>query len=299
MHTYQVFGHLLLSDIQFPELVPSEGKPDIFLRRTKIDEPWEKCDNEIYIFKRIPTGILLTWPKYGRFLIRENFEIDVEFAQNDEDQITRFIFLGPVLGLVFHQKNYKIFHASAVALPQGAVAFLGKKGHGKSTLAAAFALQGNPLITDDVLVLKTEGKKVLALPGFPFVKLWPQSLEAIGQNTDQYPRFNPGIDKRILKFQDKYIQTPVELRSIFVLGFSPTIECQALTPKKAFQHLMPHWYGTQFESKLLAIMGLERQFQECVSIVERTPIYLLKRPISLDLLPEVCRVVEWQNSRSQ
>ena len=162
MHTYQVFGHLLLSDIQFPELVPSEGKPDIFLRRTKIDEPWEKCDNEIYIFKRIPTGILLTWPKYGRFLIRENFEIDVEFAQNDEDQITRFFFLGPVLGLVFHQKNYKIFHASAVALPQGAVAFLGKKGHGKSTLAAAFALQGNPLITDDVLVLKTEGKKVLA-----------------------------------------------------------------------------------------------------------------------------------------
>ena len=61
---------------------------------------------------------------------------------------------------------------------------------------------------------------------------------------------------------------------------------------------MPHWYGTQFESKLLAIIGLERQFQEFVSIVERTPIFLLKRPISLDLLPEVCRVVEWQNSRS-
>jgi hypothetical protein len=62
-----------------------------------------------------------------------------------------------------------VLHASAVATPAGAVAFVGEPGTGKSTLAALGLAAGLGLVTDDVLRVDLDG---------PGVQVWPGAVEA-------------------------------------------------------------------------------------------------------------------------
>ena len=52
--------------------------------------------------------------------------------------------LGPVLGLLLRFRGVTCLHASAVAIGDSVIAFVGAEGAGKSTTAAAFARPGMP-----------------------------------------------------------------------------------------------------------------------------------------------------------
>ena len=56
--------------------------------------------------------------------------------------------------LALSRQGIPAFHASVVTVPGGAVAFLGKTGAGKSTLAASFALGNSAFLTDDGLLVE-------------------------------------------------------------------------------------------------------------------------------------------------
>jgi hypothetical protein len=58
-----------------------------------------------------------------------------------------------------------LLHASAVEGPGGAVAIVAAQGGGKSSLAAALALEGWPLATDDILAFERRGEQIVAHPG--------------------------------------------------------------------------------------------------------------------------------------
>jgi energy-coupling factor transporter ATP-binding protein EcfA2 len=60
-----------------------------------------------------------------------------------------------------------------------AVAFAGPSGRGKSTLASAFYRAGYQLIADDCLLLEAQADGVQAIPAYPSVRLWQDSLEAL------------------------------------------------------------------------------------------------------------------------
>jgi len=71
-----------------------------------------------------------------------------------------------------------LLHASAVAGPDGAVAIVGASGGGKSSVAAALALGGWPLVTDDILAFEARGEHVIVSPGPALMNLaaGPESI---------------------------------------------------------------------------------------------------------------------------
>ena len=88
-------------------------------------------------------------------------------------------FLGPVLGFVLRLRGVTCLHASAVALEGHAVAFIGPPEAGKSTTAGAFARQGYPVLADDIVALELRGDSVFAQPGYPRLRLWPDSVACL------------------------------------------------------------------------------------------------------------------------
>jgi hypothetical protein len=53
-----------------------------------------------------------------------------------------------------------------------------------------------------------------------------------------------------------------------------------------------YWNGMLFQGELSPILGFERQFRDCTTLVQNIPVHRLMRPASLDLLPVICEAVE-------
>ena len=96
------------------------------------------------------------------------------------------IFSGmPILGTraisVLVRRGLPVLHGSAIMVGDEAVAFIGDKRFGKSTMAATMVQRGHTLVTDDVVVLDRSEPSGWAVRPGPFgMKLWPDAIESLG-----------------------------------------------------------------------------------------------------------------------
>ena len=129
--------------------------------------------------------------------------------------------LGRVMALATHAVGGLALHASAVAIDDRAVAFVGAKHAGKSTLAMALVRGGARLITDDTLVLRfDERDDVWAAPGVQRVRLWDDSARALGAES----RGSIGAKPTVEPLAAHQLQpTDIPLDSCYVLGSSDAI----------------------------------------------------------------------------
>lgn len=129
--------------------------------------------------------------------------------------------LGPVIAYALRLRGVTCLHASAVALDGRAVALFGLAGSGKSTAAAAFALQGFSVLSDDVAVLTEKGRCFEVQPGYPRVNLWPDSVRTLLGSEDALPRITSTWDKRYLALDGNgrhFQASPLPVGAIYLLG---------------------------------------------------------------------------------
>jgi hypothetical protein len=84
-----------------------------------------------------------------------------------------------VLPLAASLQGLELLHASAVVLQDTAVAFTGRSGIGKTSLAVHLTGHGASLLTDDVLSLECVDHAVLAHRGVPLANVACAELEAM------------------------------------------------------------------------------------------------------------------------
>lgn len=129
--------------------------------------------------------------------------------------------LGPVLGFVLQLRGKTSLHASAVVVDDYALALLGPAAAGKSTIAAMLAIQGHPVLSDDVLTLVRADWRFIVQPGYPLLRLWPQSAQILFGSPSALPRLTPTWDKLFLDLMRHpycFESHPKPLGAIYVLG---------------------------------------------------------------------------------
>jgi hypothetical protein len=96
----------------------------------------------------------------------------VEPLPHVDEHVLRLYLLGPALGVLLQQRGLLVLHASAVAIGERVVAFVGESGWGKSTTAAALERRGHTVVADDVCALHLRGSEdPLVFPAIPRLKL--------------------------------------------------------------------------------------------------------------------------------
>jgi hypothetical protein len=188
--TYRISDVALSSEIPMPELPAVEAPTDwtfsTSTRRLSAHRPiwfhrWRNPGEAPTLsFSRSDDGYLL------RFHGRADFAIDIaeqSIVGRRRGRATRttlrHLLIDQVMPLVL-SRDRLVLHASAVATPSGAAAFVGFTGSGKSTLAASLSACGFPILTDDCLVVDTSRRGLLARPFYPGARLWPDALRALG-----------------------------------------------------------------------------------------------------------------------
>jgi len=298
-YSYTAYGLNIETALRLPELGTAEEEDStrrdtvkLVVRFGEVKDAPAQEPNATRHFYATPEGICLFWRGVGAFLVHSGCEITIDPAPGVEARVLRNLFLGPALGVALFQRGLLVFHASVVSFSSGAVAFLALKGYGKSTMAAALHVRGQEILADDIMALDTGGGRMMVRPGVPRLKLWPDALQAIGDNPESHALLLPDYDKRARRVSNGFGQSPVPLRCVYVLGVGPQIDFARLRPKDALLYVLPHWYGALFDGDLLKIFGLGNHFRQCTYLVQNVPVFLLKRPASLMALPDVAQAVE-------
>ena len=201
--------------------------------------------------------------------------------------------LGPILGLLLRLRGVTCLHASAVALENCSVVFVGAEGAGKSTTAAAFARQGYGVISDDVVALVENLGGFQVIPAYPHLSLWPESVEILYGSSDALPRFSPGWDKRRLvlgKEGTRFEIRPLPLGAIYLLGerhSDPAPYVEDVQPQSALVSLL----ADTFANKILDRDLRAREFEVLGRLVTTVPIRRVYPHLDATRLGQLCSVI--------
>lgn len=291
-HFYSAYGLTLQSEIQLPELISTLATDaDVWIHFDAIIDSPLQTENTLHCYQNTDAGMYLYWQGVGTFLIQEGQDVLIDLEIDlDEDRLRLFI-LGAVMGVVLHQRGFLVLHASAVALEGEAVAFIGQKRWGKSTMAATLHDRGHSLIADDVVALEIQRHQIQVQPAFPQIKLWPDAVACIGKQPEDLPRLGARLEKRNHQLSSGFMADILPLRYIFVLGQGDEVAIKPLPPQEIIQHLMQNSYVTRFEQTLLQERGASH-FKQLMILAQQVPLLRLLRPASLDLLPDIATLVE-------
>ncbi|MEP0203753.1 MAG: hypothetical protein ABJ084_05755 [Halioglobus sp.] len=254
---------------------------------------WTMPDGSLWMeFFRSPAGYIL------RFSGLADFEVSLDGTSvfgypspGVEEATSEHLYLNQVLPLAMSKMGTLVFHASAVAINGGAVAFLGESGRGKSTLAASFATNGYSFLTDDGLVLNVEENGYSVSPSHPSIRLWEDSRQAlvpaeamVGPKVSFTNKVKFLADKNIVFCREK-----CPLTRVYFLGNSssstPTI--RPMAPTEARIELVRHSFLLDVKDKSL----LADQFNLMSRHAHDRIFYRLDFPKCYKSLPEVRQVI--------
>ncbi len=288
MYYYQAFGLAIRSELQLPELIEgSAGKYDVnifFPRPGEAGSPDRFSETTI----RVTNGeAYFSYAGIGSFLIRESRKILIDPAPGVDEGSLRLFLLGNVLGTLAFLRGSLVLHGSAVAIDgQGAV-FLGHSGEGKSTMAAAFS-DKYPLISDDVLVIRTDEAAPLICPAFPQLKLYSETAASLGFDPENSPPGNPLEEKITPRVLKGFSVAPLPLKRIYLLEKGKDIELLPVSRPEAVIALLRYSYTPR---SLKAGINQRQHFLHSASLARQVIFRRLIRPHDLKDLPEIVRLV--------
>jgi hypothetical protein len=295
---YQAYGLRIQSTLRLPELIAADPTPtpDLSIHQGPI-----RCqlppDSQVQPRTILPSedAITIYWPGVGTFLLEDGRYMTVDSLPDTPAHMVRLFILGTSLALLLHQrKDVTVIHASVASINGQAIAFVGPKGAGKSTMVALLHQHGHALLSDDLLVARMDSNTPQALPGFPHLKLWPDTAELVGQAASTLPRLRPELDKRGQRLNSDFRLEPVPLAAICILAEGESVALRPLPAHTGCLALLPHWYGARFGHDLLSLLGTARHFQECAALANRVPILVLERPHDLSRAPDTIHLLrEW------
>ncbi len=294
MYSYFGYGLNIQSVLPLPELLPTNSPDaDVVIRRGHVEYSGPKHESAREYCSMAPQEAFLYWEEYGTFLVSEGREIVIDPHDDIEDSILRLLLLGAGLAVLLHQRGLYVMHASAVGVENGAIAFLGPKGYGKSSMAAAFYANGHRLLADDLVAVDlSDPENPMVVPGFPQVKLWPEAAASVLEdNPEDLPMLASGYEKRGRLANEGFTSNPTRLRCMYMIGEDEELGLSRMSPQDAISDLIGNSYIARFGKNALHGTAAALHLRQSVNLVNQVPVFSLNRPDSLSTLPHVVKTV--------
>ena len=302
MYLYRISGVTFQSNVILNELaLDPDGLPEFtfhyhndvheFRRPSHWLNHWYLHDGSIWLsFAKIEVGYLLRFPAYADFIVsNDGSAIQCFLRKNCPQETMRHLLLNQVIPIVLSQLGKLVLHTSACATLHGVMAFMGTTGMGKSTLAASFGLQGYAVITDDCLLVDQEGDRVLSIPSYQGLRLWPESVSALFAEEPELQSMAHYTEKKRVLFRQGQLDDPLWLRAVYVLTEPEEdqemsgVTILPLSPREALFQIVKH----TFQLDISDGEQLGKAFRRYEWLVRSVPFFQLTYPRDHALLPIV------------
>ncbi|MCT8138136.1 aldolase [Anaerobacillus sp. CMMVII] len=282
---YRAFGYNVLSDFDLPELPNKyevkKEEVDITISFSELNGQWKnisKQEDDYFVLRE--NLIMFCMPGIAIFSIENGDKIYVTPLENSQEDHIRLYLLGTCMGAILMQRKILPLHGSAVAINGKVYAIVGDSGAGKSTLASAFLHRGYRLLSDDVIPVSfNEDNIPIVTPAYPQQKLWKESLDAYGMQSDLYRPIIDRETKFAIPVPEHFEYEVMPLAGIIELTKteSDEIDIKPINDLQRFHTLFYHTYRNFFIEPL----GLmEWHFNTSAKMLNKLEMYQIKRPIS-------------------
>jgi hypothetical protein len=308
--TYRVYGLRLRTNRAIPGLIALPNTESFDVSIEFCPNLWEKTLAPQTVLFTSPAQtqsgeyFLKVWRQDDIYYIRHTNEkgyvqfkinstgsqVQVVWSQNlPENDMVAYL-LGPVLGCVLRLRQITCLHAGVVAVGNTAIAIIGPKGAGKSTSIAFLAQQGHAVLTDDIAPLVEIDGQFFVQPGYPRLRLWPNTIEALGLNVNQLPPVLSFAEKRYLNLTPKnessqwqFQPEPLPLTAIYLLD-TPNQEI-LINPLPQRTNLISLVRNT-YADYMLDRVRRQRDFEVLGRLATTTVLRQTTLPNSLEGLPQ-------------
>jgi hypothetical protein len=298
---YRIAGLSVASEIDLPGLVTIDAAPqaEVTIRFGPAPETLAGVTVSGASWQIAGKLLLFRIPDIARFLLIDGGEIVV--APESEAAVADIpvFILGTVFGILLHQREQVVLHASAVEVSGQAVLFCGASGAGKSTLAAALTQRGYPLVTDDFCALTLDGAGApLAQSDGRQLKLWGQAIDRL----KLAPSRGANVRKSLEKF---YVQplavytAPLPVAAVYILREArPPHAAGIERPNVVDASLL--LLRNAYRPALVRRMNQKaRYFRAATALANLAGVFHLTRALDFDTLPQVVASLErhWMDLR--
>lgn len=198
-------------------------------------------------------------PHVARFLVTGGHRITVDPEPGIDEESIRVFLLGSAMGALLFQRGYLVLHGNAIRIGHQCMICVGHSGAGKSTLAAAFLQRGYEILADDVVPIDSECR---ALPGFPRIKLWQDTADKLGIDTQGLRRIRPDLEKFNFPMAVG-TEEPLPVRWVYILGshhnpetlFEPIRGLDRFTPLRNNSYRVRYMDGMALKKDHLKLCG--------------------------------------------
>jgi hypothetical protein len=310
MYLYRISDLALASNVPLPELTPATafgvscrfelmppGEPEpsnlVWFHQWTVKEDigTDGGDDPWVCFAHRGDGYLLRFPSCGDFFLSgDGSEIRCRPLPDIPEVTVRHLLLDQVIPLALSRREPIVLHASAVLTTRDAVAFAGKSGRGKSTLATSFMQEGYRLVSDDCLVLRREQGSWIALPSYPGVRLWPSTAgELLRENANTGVLAHYTMKRRVSDpdvFPFATCSSPIR-KLFFLADDSSAISVERLTAGRAFMVFAEFAYNLDITDATF----LRAQFETVGQLTTDVPVYAIHYPRDFTFLPVVRKMI--------
>ena len=244
-------------------------------------------------FYRCGEGYLLRFPGLADFEVSaDGTEVIAHPAPGADEATVEHLYINQLVPLALSRQGRPAYHASVVTVPGGAVAFLGKTGMGKSTLAASFALNEAAFLTDDALLVEESASGCRAMPSHASLRLWDDSVAALVDGRIAKASAISYSSKARLLAGDAlaYSDEPQPLLAAYVLERqnAAIVTIRALTGLDRYMA----WLGNSFLLDIEDHELLAQHFEWTHRISGAIPTFALDYPRDYGILPQVRNAVQ-------
>jgi len=221
--------------------------------------------------------------------------IEVEVAPvSGADQAAIELYLnGSVYGAILHQRKIIPLHGSSFLLGGKGVLVCGESGSGKSSLTAAFVLDGAGFLTDDVTPLVERNGEMFIWAVSDRIKLWEDSLRQLDADRTSLSTVYPGMEKYYYPVGSS-VQEFFRLDEIFVIEISDgeSVVIRETDGPEKFEVIRNQIYRYEF----LTGMPENEQvfFRTLLGICSNIPLIRILRPEKMEIRQLMEAVTEYR-----
>jgi hypothetical protein len=225
------------------------------------------------------------------YYARQGVEIVIDPVAGASELDVRSYLMGSLFAVICHQRGLLPLHASAIETPQGAVAFLGASGAGKSSLVAFLARRGHRVVADDICIVNPAAPhEQRVLPVAPWLKLWDATLEAMGESSHGLARVFADDDKYRYRLQQP--DSATALADLILLERDDALTepiFERLAPVQAVRAVLDFTY----QSWLVRATGrTEHYFLLCGQALEGVRVTRMRRSWGFDAMDRTLAALE-------